>query len=134
MHEGDRDAALTDGCRHALHRSGTFIADREDPRGARFESERLAIGLPLSRLHRVGSRQDEAVLVARDLLLVAEMVSAVPAVDGDDLFNWSSWCRPKCFAGWQATDGQQASLDVGIRNPEQVTDLGFVGEMKCGHT
>ena len=59
---------------------------------------------------------------------------AVPAVDGDDLFNWSSWCRPECFAGSQATDGQQASLDVGIRNPEQVTDLGFVGEMKCGHT
>src|ERR1700722_15880373 len=67
MHEGDRDAALTDGCRHALHRSGANIADREDPRGARFESERLTIGLPLSRLHRVGSRQDEAVLVARDL-------------------------------------------------------------------
>ena len=67
MHEGDRHTALTDGCCYALHRSGADVADGEDPRGARFESERLAIGLPLSRLHRVGSRQDEAVLVARDL-------------------------------------------------------------------
>jgi hypothetical protein len=47
MHEVDRHAALTDGCCHALHRSGADIADGEDSRGARFESERLAIGLPL---------------------------------------------------------------------------------------
>ena len=67
MHEGDRHTALTDGCRYTLHRPGADVADGEDPRGARFESERLAIGVPLSRLHRVGTRQDESVLVARDL-------------------------------------------------------------------
>src|ERR1700742_906358 len=67
MHEGDRDTALTHGCSHALHRSRANITDREDPGGARFESERLAVGLPLSRLHRVGPRQHESVLVARDL-------------------------------------------------------------------
>jgi hypothetical protein len=50
MHEGDRHTALTDGCCYALHRSGADIADGEDARGARFESERLAIGLPLPRL------------------------------------------------------------------------------------
>jgi hypothetical protein len=41
MHEGDRHAALTDGCCHALDGSGADIADGEYPRGARFESERL---------------------------------------------------------------------------------------------
>jgi hypothetical protein len=67
VHDGDRYAAFTHGCSHALYRSGADIANGEDARGARFEGERLAIGLPLSRLHRVGSRQDEAVLVARNL-------------------------------------------------------------------
>src|SRR4029077_16071239 len=66
MDEGDRYAALADGRCHALHRSGADIADGEDSRGACFESERLAISLPLSRLHRVGSGQEETVLVACD--------------------------------------------------------------------
>jgi hypothetical protein len=47
MHEGDRHAALTDGCCYALDRSGADIADGEDSRGARFEREWFAIGLPL---------------------------------------------------------------------------------------
>jgi hypothetical protein len=47
MHQGDRHTALTDGCCDALHRAGTDIADGEDPRGARFKSERLAICRPL---------------------------------------------------------------------------------------
>ena len=58
---------ITDGCCHALYRSGADIAYGEDPRRARFESERLAIGLPVFRLRCVGSREDEAVLVACDL-------------------------------------------------------------------
>src|SRR4051794_36121440 len=67
MNEGDCDAALADGRCHALHRSGADIADGEDPWNARLESERLPIVLPLSRRYRVGSRQDETVLVAREL-------------------------------------------------------------------
>ena len=43
MHVGDRDAAFADRCCDALDRSRANIADRENPRGARFESERLAI-------------------------------------------------------------------------------------------
>src|SRR6476469_5848004 len=67
MHVRDRHSALTDGCRYALHRSGADITHREDPGSAGFEGERLAIGLPLSRLRGIGSRQDEAVRVERDL-------------------------------------------------------------------
>ena len=50
VHDGDRYAAFSHGCSHALYRSGADIANGEDARGARFEGERLAIELPLSRL------------------------------------------------------------------------------------
>src|ERR1700743_730362 len=43
VHEGDRYAAFTHGCSHALYRAGADIADGEDARGARFESERRAV-------------------------------------------------------------------------------------------
>jgi hypothetical protein len=82
VHQGDRYASLTDGCCYALHRSGADIADGEDPSGARFESERLAVGLPLSRVHRVASRQYEAVVVARDLR--GEPISRCFGADKDE--------------------------------------------------
>ena len=82
VHEGDRYAAFTHGCSHALYRSGANIPDRKNPWGARFEGERLAIGVPLSRLHRVSSRQDEAMLVARDLR--REPISRCLGADKDE--------------------------------------------------
>jgi hypothetical protein len=110
MHEGDCHTAFTDGCCHAFHRSGADVADSEDPRGARFESERLAIGRPRSRLHRVGSRQDESVLVARNLR--GEPVSRRFGADEDEEHPR---IPSRCRAGPSIDDLDRLELFVSVR-------------------
>src|SRR6185295_16188743 len=109
MHVGDRRAALTDGCRDALDRSGADITHREDPGSAGFEGERLAIGRPLSRLRGIGSRQDEAVLVER--YLRREPVGSRLGADENEKH---SCIASRCRAGPSIDDLDRLELVVSV--------------------
>ena len=68
VEELDRHRALPDGGGHSLDRTVPDVAGREHPRHARLEEKRTAVERPGAGVGKVGPREDEAVLVAIDLL------------------------------------------------------------------
>ena len=68
VEELDRHRALPDGGGHSLDRTVPDVAGREHPRHARLEEKRTAVERPGAGVRKVGPREDEAVLVAIDLL------------------------------------------------------------------
>jgi hypothetical protein len=55
----NRDRALSDRGRHALHGTVSNVAGCEDPRHARLEQKRAAIERPSAVVGKIRSREDE---------------------------------------------------------------------------